>query len=259
MKENSIGIFLSSVLIGLTAAGALYLMGETKVLSPLDYRYPVYWSFFYIAIALIVVFAIILLALIRKRSTLKEIYGGFTIDTVVSDESNKETLKEELSRSTFSTGFEEVPLADFPLPIGSDAEGLPSEPDKATGELNQTFTPQVLRTLEEIERLERKLDSINKTPLRLASAAVAIALTALIISLVTPGPQGEQGPRGLQGERGIQGEQGIAGKNGADGQDGVNGLNGSTGGLLGGSPCTYSSLQGGITCPGSLEVFRNRY
>lgn len=216
MKENNIGIFLSSVLIGLTAAGALYLVGETKVLSPLDYRYPVYWSFFYIAIALIIVFAIVLLALIRKRSALKEVYSGFTIDGIVSEESNKETLKEELSRSTFDTGFEEVPLADSPLPIGLDAEELPSEPDKATGGLNQTFTPQGYVKIEEIERLERKLDSINKTPLRLASAAVAIALAALIISLVTPGPQGEQGPRGLQGEKGIQGERGMKGQDGKD-------------------------------------------
>lgn len=53
--------------------------------------------------------------------------------------------------------------------------------------------------------------------------SLVVAVVAMVLAIVIPGPQGEVGPMGPQGEEGIQGPQGNQGLEGPVGDDGVNG------------------------------------
>lgn len=53
--------------------------------------------------------------------------------------------------------------------------------------------------------------------------SLVVAVVAMVLAIVIPGPQGEVGPMGPQGEEGIQGPQGDQGSEGPVGDDGVNG------------------------------------
>lgn len=66
----------------------------------------------------------------------------------------------------------------------------------------------------------------------MAALAIVIAIAALAVNFVIPGPTGPAGAAGAAGQQGIQGIQGVQGNpgtNGINGTNGTNGINGTNG------------------------------
>lgn len=66
----------------------------------------------------------------------------------------------------------------------------------------------------------------------MAAAAIALAVVAIAVNFVIPGPAGSTGntgPAGAAGSQGIRGPQGPQGIQGVNGTNGTNGTNGATG------------------------------
>ena len=88
------------------------------------------------------------------------------------------------------------------------------------------------------------MDSSNKIWQAIAVVSLIIAVVALIMPFMIPGPEGPEGPRGLPGDDGVDGQDGDDGATGAQGPQGATGAQGAQG---------PQGLQG-PTGPGTLMV-----